>query len=109
MDVWEPLNPACAPGGEFAKPMEERGAASTALNTGTSLFLPFPGTAKPQLPGHSSICSRVAVLGSQPSPGSVSHHGLLPCPGEGSVGSIKGSRAGRKGSITVTNNCVLTN
>lgn len=43
------------------------------------------------------------------SPGSVSHHGLLLCPGDSSVGTSEGSGAGRKGSITVTNNCVLTN
>lgn len=42
MDVWEPLNTVCAPGGEFAKLMEGRGIVSTAFNTGTSVSLPFP-------------------------------------------------------------------
>lgn len=42
MDVWEPLNTVCAPGGQFAKPMEERGTVSTAFNTRASVSLPLP-------------------------------------------------------------------
>lgn len=75
-----------------------------------SLLGPLPrhGEVLPLLSGSSSISSCVAAR-SQPFPGSVSHCGLLPCPRDSSVGTGKGNGAGRKGSITVTNNCLLTN
>lgn len=109
MDVWEPLNSVCTPGGASAKLMEGQGTVSTALNTLPLSPCLFLGAVKPQLTGHSSISSCVAVLGLSPPLVPCHIMGCSPAPGTAGSGSVKGSRAGRKGSITVTNNCVLTN
>lgn len=71
-----------------------------AFAAGASAERPPP----PLSPGATEPCGcRVSA-----SPGSMSPL-LLPGPRDGGAGTRRGGGAGRKGSITVTNNCVLTN